>query len=654
MRKILILTLALSWLLAGWPVIWYSPRIPPPINEARAAAPTFVAAGALATGTAAITVGLPVGIATNDILLLFLETSNQAITIANPNGGTWTEVTNSPQGTGTAATTTAVRLTVFWSRYNGTQTDPVTSDSGNRQLARTIAVRGVVNSGNPWDITSGGVDAVANTSGVIPGATTTVADTFIVTAIGTALPDAGSTVNFSSWSNGSFTATEQIDNTSTSGVGGGLGIATGPKAAIGAYGNTTVTLVNSSVKAMMSIALKPQLSTTTLGNGASEPSSVTIAPEAGATDLDNFTLVTSSGTDTVTAATVTLASDVNAYNNIAQVDITDDANTAKCTAVSGLTSNTVTFATCNISVTTSSTNYKIRITPKTHANMPAVPGASYATTGTVTAFTSTNGQTVSDTGSATVTVDNASPANVTAASGTAGIEEVALSWTNPADGDFSQSLVLRRAGTAVGDTPVEGTTYIVGNTIGSSTVACVVATPTAGCTDSNLTGGTAYHYKIFAKDSNGNYSQTGVVPTGSPFTPTAKVISVAVSDGIITYGTMSTGEIKTTVTLVDTQTLTNDGNVTETFNIKGQNTACPWTLMPTAGSEQYVHQFCKTTDVSCSSPPTNYTELTTGYTTLYTGVTVSGTRQIDLRFIAPTATTCSGQQNVDVIIQATQ
>ncbi|MBI2042570.1 MAG: fibronectin type III domain-containing protein [Candidatus Nealsonbacteria bacterium] len=151
--------------------------------------------------------------------------------------------------------------------------------------------------------------------------------------------------------------------------------------------------------------------------------------------------------------------------------------------------------------------------------MPAVPGSTYSVTGTITAFTSTNSQTGSDADSATITVDNASPSNVTSASGTAGNEQVSLSWTNSGDSDFHSAVVLRRAASAVADTPVEGTTYTVGNTIGTATVACVEATPGDSCTDTGLTNGTAYHYKIFAKDSNGNYSATGAVPTGSPFTP---------------------------------------------------------------------------------------------------------------------------------------
>ena len=220
--------------------------------------PTFVATGAVASNTVAITPALPAGIATGDILLLFLETANQAISIANQNGGTWTAVTNSPPGTGTAGSTSATRLTVFWSRYNGTQGAPTTSDSGDHQLGRMIAIRGAAASGNPWNVTAGGVEAVSDTSGSIPGATTTVANTLVVAAIATALPDATGTSNFSSWANSNLTGiTERTDNTTSQGNGGGLGIVTGTKATAGAYGNTSVTCASSSYKAMMSIAIKP-------------------------------------------------------------------------------------------------------------------------------------------------------------------------------------------------------------------------------------------------------------------------------------------------------------------------------------------------------------------------------------------------------------
>src|SRR3990167_10950095 len=103
------------------------------------AIPTFVAAGGIAVSTTTITPGLPGGIATDDILLLPLETQpGQVVTIADAAGGTWAQIPDSPQDTG-GTPATGTRLTVFWSRYNGTQTAPTTDDPGNHVICRITA-----------------------------------------------------------------------------------------------------------------------------------------------------------------------------------------------------------------------------------------------------------------------------------------------------------------------------------------------------------------------------------------------------------------------------------------------------------------------------------------------------------------------------------
>lgn len=267
----------------------------------------------------------------------------------------------------------------------------------------------------------------------------------------------------------------------------------------------------------VTLAIRPEL-LTTLADGTN-PGNSTIAPSAAITDLDAFTLATSAGTDSVTALTVTLTG-ANSFDSLSEVRITSDDGATLYFAAVAPTSNTVSFSGGTpIPVSTTATTFKVRITPKTHANMPVPPGLSYTVGGTVTAFTSTNAQAGTDGASATITVDNLSPGNVAGTSGTAGDAQVALSWTNPGDADLN-SIVVLRSTAAVVATPVEGTTYVVGNTIGASTVACVVTSPTATCTDTGLTNATAYHYRIFTKDNNGNYD-VGVIPTGSPFTPSA-------------------------------------------------------------------------------------------------------------------------------------
>lgn len=133
-------------------------------------------------------------------------------------------------------------------------------------------------------------------------------------------------------------------------------------------------------------------------------------------------------------------------------------------------------------------------------------------------------------------------------------------------------------------------------------------------------------------------------------TVTVQNVSVTVSDGTVPYGTLATNTAKSTITadLNDLQTATNGGNVTEDLNIKGQNTAA-WTLGATAGADQYIHQFCTAT---CSSPPTNFTALTTSYQTLKTSLAASGTQTFDLRIVTPTSSTSFTQQSVDVTVQA--
>ncbi|TLM60953.1 MAG: CxxxxCH/CxxCH domain-containing protein, partial [Deltaproteobacteria bacterium] len=260
--------------------------------------------------------------------------------------------------------------------------------------------------------------------------------------------------------------------------------------------------------------------TTTVGNGTN-PGNATLAPGAGATNLDAFTLQTSTGTDTVTAATVTLGV-ANSFNNIALVEITNAAGSTVYGSVSNPAAVSIPITlTTNITATTTLTTYYVRITPKSHAAMPAVPGASYATTGTVTAITSTNAKTYSDTASATLTIDNASTANPTAFSGTAGNGNVNLIWTNPADADFNQVVVVRRTA-AIADVPTEGATYTAGGAMGASSVVYVGNLATFN--DTTVVNGTGYYYKIWAKDSNGNYSSGGTA--AGPYTPTGPVTTV--------------------------------------------------------------------------------------------------------------------------------
>lgn len=217
------------------------------------ALPTFVAAGTSSSAATAVTPGIPSGTLQNDILVMFIETADQAITVS---GGTetWTEVTGSPVSI--AGTT---RLTVFWARASqDAPTAAVSSDSGDHQNGRMIGIRGCITTGDPWDVIATGTEAVSDTSAAITGLTTTVNDCLVVNLMAVDLPDANSVSNFSGQSNSDLAnLAERTDNSSNQGNGGGMGSWTGEKATAGSVGTTAVTLANAAQKCFMTIALKP-------------------------------------------------------------------------------------------------------------------------------------------------------------------------------------------------------------------------------------------------------------------------------------------------------------------------------------------------------------------------------------------------------------
>jgi hypothetical protein len=129
-------------------------------------------------------------------------------------------------------------------------------------------------------------------------------------------------------------------------------------------------------------------------------------------------------------------------------------------------------------------------------------------------------------------------------------------------------------------------------------------------------------------------------------TVTVQNISLTVSDGSIAYGTLGQNSTKSTCDLTDTQTVTNNGNVTENFNIKGQNSA-NWTLGTTPGSDVYVHKFS-----TSACPWSSGTALTTTYQTMATGIAPNGTATLNLQINTPNPSTVYTEQQVNVTVQA--
>jgi MSHA biogenesis protein MshQ len=216
------------------------------------AAPAFQAAGTAANGTGAVSPAWPAH-AIDDIALLFVESAGgEPATLSTAAG--FVAVANSPQATG--AGTAGTRITVFWARATSTSmATPTVADPGNHVYAQIITYRGVINTGNPWDITGGGVKAAASTSVTVTGVTTTVANDLIVQVVARNLSSAAAA--FSAEANPDLVGiTERSDAGTTAGVGGGFAVWDGTHAVPSALANTTAT-VTSSINAFLTIALKP-------------------------------------------------------------------------------------------------------------------------------------------------------------------------------------------------------------------------------------------------------------------------------------------------------------------------------------------------------------------------------------------------------------
>lgn len=126
------------------------------------------------------------------------------------------------------------------------------------------------------------------------------------------------------------------------------------------------------------------------------------------------------------------------------------------------------------------------------------------------------------------------------------------------------------------------------------------------------------------------------------------IISLTISDGNIGYGYVETSA-DTTGVGGDTQTITNNGNVAEDFEIMGQNST-NWTLAGSAGDATYKHEWCTS---NCDSSPT-WNALTAAYQALASNIGVLSTQDFDLKITVPTVNPGSNEQDVSVTIRAVQ
>lgn len=216
--------------------------------------PNHQASGtAQSVGAAAMTA--PWGTHSADDVAFFPMEGASAPGLATANG--FAQAPDAPQSA------TASFLDLYWCRATGSaQASPVTNAFANHGHGLIVTFRGVVATGDPWDVTSGGVEDVSDTTLSATGDTTTGPERLVVFFVGRGFDSAAAQFSAESCA-GVSNLTKIYDAGTATGNGGGLGIWTAELATAGAYGPLLATLANASVKEFISVALKPAAGGTT-------------------------------------------------------------------------------------------------------------------------------------------------------------------------------------------------------------------------------------------------------------------------------------------------------------------------------------------------------------------------------------------------------
>jgi fibronectin type 3 domain-containing protein len=205
-----------------------------------------------------------------------------------------------------------------------------------------------------------------------------------------------------------------------------------------------------------------------------------------------------------------------------------------------------------------------------------------------------------------------------------------VSWTSPTGGAATYD-VERCTGAACSS--------------GWTTVSSAQAGLSFG--DSGLSANTTYGYRIVGNNASG----AGVYSTiAYQTTSSAAVYSVSItSSGLIEYGFVQIGTASSTVGNGYTQTAQNDGNTTETLNVKSSDATngTGWTLASSIDTNIFKHEFSTTTGSRWDVMPDNAT-----YVTAAPSVAQSGTVNFDFRLTTPSASTDYVQKSITITVQA--
>ena len=221
------------------------------VRQSAGTMPTIASVGSAFSGTGVPTATLPGTHAADDILVLCIQTSNQAHT--TPSGYTQLGPAN---GVGDAAQAGATKLYVYWKRDGGSESAPTLVDSGDHTYGVMFAVRGCPTTGDPFRMLGQAWKFVASTTGTGDTGAIRTANSLVVTIFAHAVDSASAQA--SAETNASLAnVTEQFDGATTDGTGGGIVIVSGEMASTGDIAATTLTWANSTVDVSTTVAFVP-------------------------------------------------------------------------------------------------------------------------------------------------------------------------------------------------------------------------------------------------------------------------------------------------------------------------------------------------------------------------------------------------------------
>ena len=212
---------------------------------------SFVAAGAFNSSAAALSAAMPVGIAVGDYLVLAIETANQ--TIVGVTG--WSPILATPPATGTPAAAGGVSLSLYAKFAIASEPSASVPDSGDHQAAQVFAFRGVDKT-RPLIEIENAVDSVATTAMAWPSVNVPIPGATVVFIAAMDI-DAASTATCTGFINAALTGiTKQADNSTATGAGGGIVVATATMAVRGSTGITTATGSTATTHAYAAFSLR--------------------------------------------------------------------------------------------------------------------------------------------------------------------------------------------------------------------------------------------------------------------------------------------------------------------------------------------------------------------------------------------------------------